>query len=79
MSPYLITTGIAKKYQLFSFTFDILFQYIINYRINVFINIFEEEWEAIFNGHLQLLQEVRVIEGAHLEWRQYMKNKKYKN
>lgn len=33
--------------------------------INVFIQVFKQEWEAILDGHLQVLQEVTVIEGLH--------------
>lgn len=37
----------------------------INDWINVLIQVFKEEWEAILNGHLQVLQEVTVIEGLY--------------
>ena len=37
----------------------------INDWINVLIQIFEQEWEAILNGHLQVLQKVTVIESLH--------------
>ena len=37
----------------------------VNDWINVFIQVFKQEREAILNGHLQVLQEVAVIEGLH--------------
>ena len=43
-------------------TFDIFLEDIINDRINVLIHIFKQEWEAILDGHLQLFQEVRLVE-----------------
>ena len=48
-------------------TFNILFKHIVNDRVYVLINILEKEWEAIFNGQLQLLQEVRVVKCANLK------------
>ena len=38
--------------------FDILFKYIINNRVNVLINILEQEGKPVFDGKLQLLQEI---------------------
>ena len=51
-------------------TFDGPVQNGVNDGVNVFVHITEEEWEAKFDGNLQVLQEVRVIESAHLqcEW-----------
>lgn len=37
----------------------------INDWINVLIQIFKEEWEAVLDGHLKVLQEITVIEGLH--------------
>ena len=48
-------------------TFNILFKHIVNDRVYVLIHILEKEREAIFNGQLQLLQEVRVVKCAHLK------------
>ena len=53
-------------WQICSLTLDILLQHIINDRIDVFINILEQEWESILDSQLQLLQEVRIVEGANL-------------
>ncbi len=49
-----------------SLTFDVFLQYIIYDRVDVLIYVLEEEWEAIFDSHLKLLQEVRIIKCAHL-------------
>ena len=49
-------------------TFDIFLKYIIYDGINILVNILEEEWETILDGQLKLLQEVRVVEGAHLKF-----------
>lgn len=43
-------------------SFNILLQHIVNNWVNVFIHILEQEWEAVFDGQLQPLQEVWVIE-----------------
>lgn len=37
----------------------------INDWINVLVQIVKEEWEAILDGHLKVLQEVTVVEGFH--------------
>lgn len=50
------------------YTFDVFLQHIINNRINILIDIFEEDRESIFDGQLQLFQEVRIVECQHLEW-----------
>ena len=49
------------------FTFDVFLQHVVNDGVDVFIHIREEEREAILDGQLQLLEEVWVIEGAHLQ------------
>ena len=49
-------------------TFDGPVQNRINDRINVLIHVTEETREAKLDGNLQVLQEVRVIESAHLQW-----------
>ena len=49
-------------------TFDGPVQNRINDRINVLIHVTEETGEAKLDGNLQVLQEVRVIESAHLQW-----------
>ena len=43
-------------------TLDVLLQNIVNNWVNILIDIFEKEWEAIFNGHFKLFQEVWLIE-----------------
>lgn len=47
-------------------TTDVLLEHVVDDGVDVLIDILEEEWEAILNGHLQLFQEVRVVERAHL-------------
>lgn len=42
-------------------SFDILFQDIVNDRVNELIHILEEEWIAKSDGHLKLLQEIRIV------------------
>lgn len=42
-------------------SFDILFQDIVNDRVNELIHILEEERNTKFDGHLKLLQEIRII------------------
>lgn len=44
---------------------EALFQDGVNDWINVLIQVLKQEREAILNGHLQVLQEVAVIEGLH--------------
>ena len=44
---------------------EALLQDWINDWINVLVQIFKQEWEAILDSHLQVLQEVAVIEGFH--------------
>ena len=56
-------------------TFNVLLQDIIDDRIDVFVNISEEEREAVFDGHLQLLEEIVVIECAALQMSQTAKDK----
>ena len=48
------------------FTFDVFVEHIIDNRIDVLINVFEQDWEAVFDGQLQLLQEIMIIERNHL-------------
>ena len=47
-------------------TFDIFLQHVVYDGVDILIHIFEQEGEAIFDGHLQLFQEVTVIECAYL-------------
>ena len=56
----------ARRQQQFGLTFDNFLQYVINDRVNVLINITEQEWKTVANGHLQLLQEIAVIERGNL-------------
>ena len=46
---------------------DVLFEDIIDDRVDVLIHVLEEERESVFDGHLQLFQEIAVVEGANLQ------------
>lgn len=43
-------------------SFHILFQDIVDDRVNVLIHILEKKWEAVLDGHLQLLQKIGIVE-----------------
>ena len=47
-------------------TFYIFVQDIIDDGINVFVDIFEEKRKSVFDGQLELLEKVRIVEGANL-------------
>ena len=47
-------------------TFDVLLEYVVDDGVDVLVDVLEEEREAVLDGHLQLLQEVGVVERAHL-------------
>ena len=48
-------------------TLDVFREHVVDDGIDVFVYVTEEEREAVLDGHLQLLQEVWVVECAHLE------------
>lgn len=49
------------------FTFNILVQYVIDHRINVLVNVLEQNGEAIFDGQLELFQEIWIVESNNLQ------------
>ena len=49
-----------------SLTFDILLHDVVDDRVDVFVDILEETWKSVFDRHLELLQEVGIVEGHHL-------------
>lgn len=46
---------------------DVLLQDVVNHGVDVLIHIVEQEGGPVLYGHLQLLEEVGVIEGSDLE------------
>ena len=47
-------------------TFNVFLQNVVDDGIDVLIHVLEEEGEAVLYSHLQLFEEVIVIEGTHL-------------
>ena len=47
-------------------TFDVFLEHVVDDGVDVLVDVLEEEREAVLDGHLQLFQEVGVVERAHL-------------
>lgn len=49
--------------------FDVLLEHIVDHRVDVLVAVLHEHWEAVFDAHLELFEEVRVVEGYYFQVR----------